>query len=49
MPVFETIKAKSGTAVPLFIFGDHSSAHIPQAYNNLGLTGEDLTRGLSRA
>jgi len=47
MPVFETIKAKSGTAVPLFIFGDHSSAHIPQAYNNLGLTGEDLTRHIA--
>jgi len=28
----------------LFIFGDHASRHIPSEYNNLGLSGDDLTR-----
>ncbi len=32
---------------PLFIFGDHASHHIPERYNNLGLSGEDLTRHIA--
>lgn len=31
----------------LFIFGDHASRHIPQAYENLGLNGDDLTRHIA--
>jgi predicted N-formylglutamate amidohydrolase len=42
---FHTIKAKR--SVPLFIFGDHASRHIPDEYNDLGLTGEDLTRHIA--
>lgn len=34
-------------AVPIFVFGDHASNHIPKAYNNLGLEGEDLTRHIA--
>jgi len=33
--------------VPLFIFGDHASRHIPDEYNNLGLSGEDLSRHIA--
>ena len=33
--------------VPLFIFGDHASKHIPEEYNNLGLSGDDLTRHIA--
>jgi predicted N-formylglutamate amidohydrolase len=32
---------------PLFIFGDHASKHIPAEYNNLGLSGDDLTRHIA--
>jgi predicted N-formylglutamate amidohydrolase len=31
----------------VFIFGDHASRHIPTRYNNLGLSGEDLTRHIA--
>lgn len=51
MPVFETIKEKSGarqnSRVPLFIFGDHASSEIPPRFKNLGLTGDDLTRHIA--
>jgi len=33
--------------VPLFVFGDHASKHIPNEYNNLGLSGDDLTRHIA--
>ena len=33
--------------VPLFIFGDHASKHIPTEYDNLGLSGDDLTRHIA--
>ncbi len=33
--------------VPLFVFGDHASKHIPESYDNLGLSGEDLTRHIA--
>jgi len=33
--------------VPLFIFGDHASRYIPDRYENLGLSGEDLTRHIA--
>jgi len=33
--------------VPLFVFGDHASSHIPAGYDNLGLSGEDLTRHIA--
>ncbi len=42
---FEIIPAKRD--IPLFIFGDHASRHIPPGYNNLGLSGEDLTRHIA--
>lgn len=32
---------------PLFIFGDHASRHIPDEYDNLGLSGTDLTRHIA--
>lgn len=32
---------------PLFIFGDHASRTIPAELNNLGLSGEDLTRHIA--
>lgn len=47
MKAFETIPPKRGTNVPLFIFGDHSSAHIPDGFDNLGLSGDDLTRHIA--
>ncbi len=33
--------------VPAFIFGDHASGHIPSSYDNLGLSGDDLTRHIA--
>lgn len=33
--------------VPIFIFGDHASRHIPTQYDNLGLNGDDLTRHIA--
>ncbi len=42
---FHSIEAKS--SAPIFIFGDHASRHIPEAYNNLGLSGDDLTRHIA--
>ncbi len=42
---FHIILAASET--PLFIFGDHASRHIPDRYDNLGLTGDDLTRHIA--
>lgn len=33
--------------VPAFIFGDHASRHIPAKYDNLGLTGADLSRHIA--
>ena len=43
--VFHSIDAVRET--PLFIFGDHASKHIPEAYDNLGLSGDDLTRHIA--
>ena len=42
---FKTIAAT--TDVPLFIFGDHASRHIPDIYDDLGLQGDDLTRHIA--
>jgi len=42
---FHSIAAARNT--PLFIFGDHASKHIPQEYDNLGLSGADLTRHIA--
>ncbi len=42
---FHMIKAVSDA--PVFIFGDHASRHIPNAYDNLGLTGDDLIRHIA--
>jgi len=42
---FHIIPAASDT--PLFLFGDHASCHIPERYNNLGLSGDDLTRHIA--
>ena len=42
---YHIIPAKSD--IPLFIFGDHASNHIPSRYNNLGLGGDDLTRHIA--
>jgi len=42
---FHTILAKRDA--PLFIFGDHSSNFIPPEFDNLGLSGEDLTRHIA--
>ena len=42
---FHTIPAARKT--PLFIFGDHASKHIPDEYDNLGLSGDDLTRHIA--
>jgi len=33
--------------IPVFIFGDHASNHIPSQYDNLGLSGDDLTRHIA--
>ena len=37
----------STSDAPLFLFGDHASRHIPERYDNLGLSGEDLTRHIA--
>lgn len=42
---FHSIEAVRDT--PLFIFGDHASRYIPEAYDNLGLSGADLTRHIA--
>jgi len=42
---FHIIPAASET--PLFLFGDHASRHFPDRYDNLGLTGDDLTRHIA--
>ena len=42
---FHIIPAISET--PLFLFGDHASRHIPARYENLGLSGDDLTRHIA--
>ncbi len=42
---FHIIPAASET--PLFLFGDHASRHIPARYDNLGLSGDDLTRHIA--
>lgn len=42
---YHTLKAVKDT--PLFIFGDHASRRIPDEYNNLGLSGNDLTRHIA--
>ena len=42
---YHIIPAKSD--IPLFIIGDHASNHIPSRYDNLGLSGEDLTRHIA--
>ncbi len=42
---FEHIPAQGRQNV--FIFGDHASNHIPPDYNNLGLSGDDLTRHIA--
>lgn len=44
-PAFHIIPA--ATETPLFIFGDHASRHIPAPYDNLGLSGDDLTRHIA--
>ena len=33
--------------IPLFVFGDHASRRIPDEYDNLGLSGDDLTRHIA--
>lgn len=33
--------------INLFIFGDHASNYIPPQYDNLGLSGDDLTRHIA--
>ena len=42
---FEAIPARQ--PIPMFIFGDHASRHIPAEYDNLGLSGDDLTRHIA--
>ena len=42
---FHIIPATS--EAPIFFFGDHASRHIPERYNNLGLSGDDLTRHIA--
>ena len=37
----------STSDAPLFLFGDHASRHIPERYDNLGLSGDDLTRHIA--
>lgn len=45
IPAFHTIPAKWDT--PLFVFGDHSSNVIPPEFDDLGLSGDDLTRHIA--
>ncbi len=42
---YETITPRSGH--PLFIFGDHASKFIPAPFENLGLSGADLSRHIA--
>ena len=42
---FQIITARRD--IPLFIFGDHASRRIPEDYDNLGLSGDDLTRHIA--
>ena len=42
---FEHILERGNTR--LFIFGDHASKFIPDEYDNLGLSGDDLTRHIA--
>jgi len=42
---FEHIPSQGGDDI--FIFGDHASRRIPQAYDNLGLSGPDLSRHIA--
>ena len=42
---FHIISATSNKQ--LFFFGDHASRHIPERYDNLGLSGDDLTRHIA--
>jgi predicted N-formylglutamate amidohydrolase len=41
----EFIRAKNNRE--LFIFGDHASKEIPEEYDNLGLSGNDLVRHIA--
>lgn len=43
--IFHTVSARSDT--PLFVFGDHASKFIPPEFDNLNLTGDDLTRHIA--
>ena len=47
LKAFKSIDPKSGNECPLFIFGDHTSNFIPSELNNLGLSGDDLTRHIA--
>ena len=40
-------KIAAAKETPLFVFGDHASKHIPDEYDNLGLSGDDLTRHIA--
>jgi len=42
---FHRITASKDT--PFFVFGDHASKNIPDEYNDLGLSGDDLTRHIA--
>ena len=42
---FHIIPAAS--EMPLFFIGDHASSHIPDRYDNLGLSGDDLMRHIA--
>lgn len=49
----QIVKHEAFEAIPktgnehVFVFGDHASKHIPKDLNNLGLTGDDLTRHIA--
>ena len=45
MKAYEPIQMQRDIA--LFIFGDHASRHIPAKFNDLGLSGADLTRHIA--
>lgn len=49
MPAFYSIPEKRSARkrMPLFIFGDHASNYIPPELDNLGLSGDDLTRHIA--
>ncbi|NNE56509.1 MAG: hypothetical protein HKN36_00215 [Hellea sp.] len=44
-PAYISIPAQRD--IPLLIFGDHASHRIPDEYDNLGLSGDDLTRHIA--